>query len=78
MAEEVRARNERDAWSTTDELLATLIELTSIHRVEFLASLGVKSSDLPEPVHIRRPGEPDKQEGNAMSMGQFARHLVGL
>ena len=53
----VHERNERLAWSQTDELLAEVIELLSVMRIEHLAVNGVKHSKLPDIIHIPRPGE---------------------
>lgn len=48
----------RERWTTTDELLAGLYELThAIYRVN-LAQAGVKK--IPEPLRVPRPGDETK------------------
>lgn len=42
-------------WDMTQELLATLIELQSVSRLEFLAANGVKQGQLPRPIQVTRP-----------------------
>jgi hypothetical protein len=53
-------RAETDAkareWTTTHELLARLLELLSVLRIENLACHGVRSG-LPKPARMPRPGE---------------------
>lgn len=76
LAEAVRDRLERESWSNVHELLAQLVELLSIMRVEALATAGVKRWSLPEPIHIPRPGEDDPKEAIVVTPSQFARMTV--
>lgn len=57
LADEVHERYKRTGWSQTDELLAELLELLSVVRLENLLAHGVKPRALPEPLHVPRPGE---------------------
>lgn len=47
----------RDKWTTTDELLAGLYELTHANYRVLLSIAGAKKGDLPEPVKVPRPGD---------------------
>lgn len=73
LADAVRARNDRlDEWSQTDELLATLVELVSVLRIEAWLIARVPRWKLPDPLHIKRPGEEDQQV-KTIRPSQFAR-----
>lgn len=74
LADEIQARRKVESWSTTDELLAQVIEWLSVMRVESLALGGVKKRDLPEPIHIRRPGEQDKKP----TVREAVRSMLGV
>lgn len=76
LAEAVRDRNERDSWTNVHELLAQLIELLSIVRIEQLAAAGVKRWSLPEMVRIPRPGDDEPKEAMVVTPSQFARMMV--
>lgn len=54
------------------ELLAMLVEMVSIVRIEALLVAGVKRWSLPDPVHIPRPGEKEEPV-KTVSPGQFLR-----
>lgn len=72
----VRATTPEAEWSTTDHLLAGLIEVidqTSWRPVMPHAKQGWKP---PKPLHIPRPGEPAPARGRGMSMAAF-RKLLG-
>lgn len=72
----VSERNRRrDDWSVTDELLAQVIDVLSVMRIEAWRQAGVKVSDLPKPHRVPRPGEPATQEV-VMTPGEFARTMV--
>lgn len=77
LADEVRQRDERRAWSTGDELLASVYEMLQVIRVESLVSRGVKPRDTPEIVRIRRPGEDPPDKRNTVSPRQFAALALG-
>jgi hypothetical protein len=57
LAEEVAAREEREAWSNVAEAIARVYDLLAVMRVEALALGGVKRHDLPEAARMPRPGE---------------------
>lgn len=46
----------REKWTTTDELLAGLIELTHANYRVLLSLAGAKKSDIPKPLSVPRPG----------------------
>lgn len=66
-------RDEREAWTVTHELLAQLIELTSLRRVESLAQAGHRPWRLPPVYHVPRPGEGAKESEVVMSPREFAQ-----
>lgn len=72
----MRDRNERDSWTNVHELLAQLLEMLSIMRIEALAAAGMKRWNLPEPVRIPRPGDDEHQEAIVVTPSQFARMTV--
>lgn len=83
LAEEVAERRRNDAWRWPEELLAELLELVSIMRIEYLAGRGVNPGKLPPPVRVTRPGQTMKPaQGNGartMTAAEFARaHATGL
>ena len=72
----LEAERTRREWTQSDELLAGLIELTSVHRVEFLAVNTKKGSRLPDVARVRRPGQPDPSEKQKVSPREMARRLM--
>lgn len=48
-------REERPVWSTTDDLIAGLIQLTDTWGRRSLAAKGVPKSKLPKPIQIEHP-----------------------
>lgn len=76
-ASAVRERNdrhdERESWTVTHELLAQLIELTSLRRIEALVLAGHKPWRLPAVYHVPRPGEGAKESEVVMSPREFAQ-----
>jgi hypothetical protein len=72
----VRDRNDRvddaGAWTVTHELLAQLIEWTSLARVEALALGGVKVHRLPAVHRVPRPGDTEENEV-VMTPREFAQ-----
>lgn len=46
----------REKWSSTDELLAGILEMTHANYRVLLALAGVKKSDSPAPLKVPRPG----------------------
>jgi hypothetical protein len=54
-------------WTTTDELLAGIYEVTHALYVATLAAGGVKQRDLPKPVRVPRPGDEVKKKKVASS-----------
>ena len=70
------AERVRREWSQSDELLAGLIELTSVHRVEFLAVNTKKGARLPDVARVRRPGQPDPNEKQMVSPREMAQRLM--
>jgi hypothetical protein len=71
----VRQRREDDRWSTSDELLAQLIELVSIVRIEAWLIAGVPRHKLPDSYHVTRPGEQEAKPV-VVTPSQFARLSV--
>jgi hypothetical protein len=82
LAEEVSEKRRRETWRWPEELLAELLEVLSIVRIELLASHGVKPANLPKPVRVTRPGStlPPPSDGvRTMTAAEFARaHATGL
>lgn len=62
----------RDKWSTTDELLANLVELTQANMRVLLSLGGVKERDIPKPLRVPRPGDPVKAEKKKATATEFA------
>lgn len=52
----------RDSWSFEREMLASLLELLSVMRLEALARYTKPGTRLPEPIRVRRPWMPDEPE----------------
>jgi hypothetical protein len=75
LADAVRDRNDREAWTDLHELLAQVVESISVMRIEAFLIAGVPRWKLPDPHHIRRPGEAVK-EATVVTPGQFARLSV--
>ena len=75
LADELQQQVKRDSWSNIHELVAQLIELVSLMRIEALLIAGVKRSKLPSPYHVPRPGEKAK-ETPVLTPSQFARLTV--
>jgi hypothetical protein len=75
LAEEVREREEREAWTNVTEALARIFDLLAVMRVEALALGGVKKWNLPEPVRMPRPGE-HSAETRALTPGEAARLMM--
>jgi hypothetical protein len=73
LAHAVRERNDRTEWTTLHELVAMLVEMVSIVRIEALVVAGVKRWSLPDPIHIPRPGEDKEDRVKTVSPGQFLR-----
>jgi hypothetical protein len=73
LAHAVRERNDRSEWTTLHELLAMLVEVVSIVRIEALLVAGVKRWSLPDPIHIPRPGEDKEERVKTVTPGQFLR-----
>lgn len=60
-------------WGDSEELLALIAELLhTLIRVTVKAN-SKPGTRVPEPLHIRRPGEPEKP---AMTMGEMARRML--
>ena len=55
------------------ELVAMLVEVVSIVRIEALLVAGVKRWSLPDPIHIPRPGEDKEERVKTVTPGQFLR-----
>lgn len=62
-------------WTTTHELLAQMIDLLSVMRVE--NAVG-RLKPLPKSHRVARPWETKKEGGEAMSPRNFARMLAGV
>lgn len=58
-----RALNEnvREGWGYPEELLSVLIEVVDAQSRNFLAAHGVKKHQLPKPIRINRPLEPERR-----------------
>ena len=52
----------RDRWSSNEELLAGLYEVTHALLRATLAASGVKKNELPDPVRVPRPGEREQSK----------------
>lgn len=72
IAAAVRERNDRETWTTLHELVATLVEMVSIMRIEAWLIAGVPRWKLPDVTHIPRPGEEEEQV-KTIRPGQFLR-----
>lgn len=77
LAEEVREEHEAKQWTTLHELLAGIVDLLGVMRVENLARGGVKPWRLPEPRRVPRPGEK-RPEQVAFTAREFALMSVGV
>jgi hypothetical protein len=75
LAEEIRTERELDAWTNREELLAMLIDLMHVMRVEALAGMGVKSP--PRPLRVPRPGEGHEDQIPTVSPRQLAALTMG-
>lgn len=75
LADAVKERNDRAGWTDLHELLAQVVESISVLRIEAFLIAGVPKWKLPEPHHIRRPGEAVK-ETPVLSPREFARLSV--
>lgn len=75
LASAVRDKVERESWNNLHELLAQLVEMLSVMRVESLLMAGVKRHHLPDPVHVPRPGEKPP-EVRTVRPSEFARMMV--
>jgi len=73
LATAVRERNDRSEWTSMHELVAMLVEVVSIVRIEALLVAGVKRWSLPDPIHIPRPGEDKEERVKTVTPGQFLR-----
>ena len=62
----------RTKWTTTDELLAGIYELTHANYRVLLGIGGVKQRDIPKPLRVPRPGEA-KQTKKKASGAELAR-----
>lgn len=79
LAEEVRARDRREAWRNEHELLAQIHELLQLMRVEQLIGLRVRPSLLPKVVPLARPGDEDAVEKDPEPLRVFtARDLAAM
>jgi hypothetical protein len=70
----IQERDETKAreWTVAHELLAQLIELIGVMRIESWLQQGVPRWKLPEPLHVPRPGEK-APEPLVLTPSQFAR-----
>jgi hypothetical protein len=68
----VHERDENATWSVERELLAQLIELTSIVRVEALALGGVPKHKLPLVIRVPRPDDDPAGDVPVITPRQFA------
>jgi hypothetical protein len=75
LSEEIRAERELESWTTREELLAMLIDLMHVMRVEALAGMGVKSP--PRPLRVPRPNEHVRDEVPTVSPRQLAALTMG-
>jgi hypothetical protein len=75
LADAVRERNDREAWTDLHELLAQVVENLSVLRIEAFLLAGVPRWKLPDAQHIRRPGDTAR-EAPVVTPGQFARLTV--
>jgi len=77
--ETATAKHFTKGWNDEKELLATLIEVQDIARLEFLAANGVKQSQLPRPIQIPRPyiaARPKKKATNEDIKALFGRDNI--
>jgi hypothetical protein len=75
VSDALRDRIERDDWTILHELLASVLELLSVMRIESLLVAGAKRHDVPEPMHVPRPGEKPP-EVRTVRPSEFARMMV--
>ena len=73
LADVVRERNDRNAWGATEELLAQLIELLSVVRIEAWLIAGVPRHKLPKAHQVTRPGEQEQEAEMVVTPSEFAR-----
>jgi hypothetical protein len=75
LAEEIRTERELETWTTREELMAMLIDLLHVMRVEALAGMGVKSP--PRPLRVPRPGDRSEDDIPTVSPRQLAALTMG-
>jgi hypothetical protein len=75
LSEEIRTERELESWTTREELLAMLIDLMHVMRVEALAGMGVKSP--PRPPRVPRPNEKDRDDVPTVTPRQLAALTMG-
>lgn len=73
----LRDRNERNDWTVLHELLASVLELLSVMRIEAWLIQGVPRYKLPDAIRIPRPGEREEPV-MTVSPSQFARLSTAL
>lgn len=56
----MREDHEAKSWTTLHELLAGIIDMLGVMRVEHLAGVGVKPWKLPQVRRVPRPGEQNE------------------
>lgn len=73
----VKATGER--WTTTDELLAGIYELTHANYRVLLSIAGAKKRDLPKPITVPRPGSESAKKKTKKTKtanpGEFAEWI---
>lgn len=75
LADEVREREDREAWSNLHEAIARIHDLLAVMRVEALARGGVKKWNLPEANRMPRPDDK-VAEARALTPGEAARLMI--
>ena len=77
VSDALRDRLDRDSWTLQHELLASVLELLSVIRIEACLIAGVPRHKVPDPVHVPRPGDPPPEEQvTTVTPSQFARMMV--
>lgn len=73
-----RHQTDADHWTTTDELLATLIEIVDATSLRLARLWTKKGTTLPKPVSIPRPYEPSRPPVMSMSDPRVRQFFGGV
>lgn len=64
------------AWSTSDHLLASILEVVDSHRVNYVAAHSKTGAKVPKPIRVPRPGEK-KPKRRGTTLGELKTMVKG-